>query len=96
MIRLADLTVVTSDNPRDEEPMDIINDILEGCEKKNFSAVLDRKEAIKVALDIARSGDIVAILGKGNEDYIKMNNQIIHFNDLEEVKKLILENNSNE
>ena len=94
--RLSDFVIFTSDNPRTEYPNTIINDITEGCETKNYSVVLERKEAIKVALDIARSGDIVAILGKGNEDYIKINNKIIHFNDLEEVKKIISENNINE
>ena len=94
--RLSDFVIFTSDNPRTENPNTIINDITEGCETKNYSVVLERKEAIKVALDIARSGDIVAILGKGNEDYIKINNKIIHFNDLEEVKKIISENNINE
>lgn len=94
--RLSDFVIFTSDNPRTENPNKIIDDIIVGCENKNYVVVVERKEAIKTAMDIAREKDIVAILGKGNEEYIKINNEIINFNDLEEVKKIILENNKNE
>lgn len=69
--RLADLTVVTSDNPRNEEPMDIIADILEGVHKANgaYVTVPDRKEAIRYCMEHALDGDIMVLAGKGHEDY---------------------------
>lgn len=69
--RLADLTVVTSDNPRDEEPMDIINDILVGVNKADgaYVTIPDRKEAIKYCMENALDGDIIVLAGKGHEDY---------------------------
>lgn len=69
--RLADLTVVTSDNPRWEEPMDIIEDILTGVKRGGgaFMAIPDRKEAIRCAMRAARAGDFVILAGKGHEDY---------------------------
>ena len=69
--RLADLTVVTSDNPRDEEPMDIIKDILAGVAKADgdYVTIPDRKEAIEYCMKNAQDGDIVVLAGKGHEDY---------------------------
>ncbi|MCD8051389.1 MAG: UDP-N-acetylmuramoyl-L-alanyl-D-glutamate--2,6-diaminopimelate ligase [Clostridiales bacterium] len=69
--RLADLTVVTSDNPRFEEPMDIINDILTGVAKASgaYVTIPDRKEAIAYCMSIGQAGDIVILAGKGHEDY---------------------------
>ena len=68
---LADLTVVTSDNPRFEEPMDIINDILIGVKKADgeYVTIPDRKEAIRYCMENAKDGDIVVLAGKGHEDY---------------------------
>ncbi|MBQ8971333.1 MAG: UDP-N-acetylmuramoyl-L-alanyl-D-glutamate--2,6-diaminopimelate ligase [Lachnospiraceae bacterium] len=69
--RLADLTVITSDNPRFEEPLDIIADIRTGIEKTDgeFVEVPDRKEAIRYAIENARDGDVIVLAGKGHEDY---------------------------
>lgn len=69
--KLADLTVVTSDNPRDEEPMDIINDILTGIKKADgeYVTIPDRKEAIRYCIQHGREGDIIVLAGKGHEDY---------------------------
>ena len=66
---LSDFTVVTSDNPRSENPEMIIKEILEGCTGENFTAITDRREAIKYALSIAGERDIVLIAGKGHENY---------------------------
>ena len=68
---LSDLTVVTSDNPRFEEPMAIIDDILIGVRKGpgNYVTIPDRKEAIKYCIDNAEDGDVIILAGKGHEDY---------------------------
>lgn len=68
---LADLTIITSDNPRFEEPQEIINDIKIGMEKTNgkYVEIIDRKEAIRYAIDRAEVGDVIVLAGKGHEDY---------------------------
>lgn len=69
--RLADLTIATSDNPRFEEPQEILNDIITGIQKGpgQYVAIIDRKEAIRYALTHAKRGDCIVIAGKGHEDY---------------------------
>ena len=69
--RLADLTIITSDNPRFEEPEDIINDIKTGIEKTDgkYIELCDRREAIKYAIENGQKGDIIVLAGKGHEDY---------------------------
>ncbi len=68
---LADLTIITSDNPRFEEPQDIIDDIKTGIEKTegNYVEIIDRKEAIRYAIEHAKKGDVIVLAGKGHEDY---------------------------
>lgn len=69
--RLADLTIITSDNPRFEEPQEIIDDIKAGMAKTSGSYVeiIDRREAIKYAIEHGRPGDVIVLAGKGHEDY---------------------------
>lgn len=69
--RLADLTIITSDNPRFEEPQDIIDDIKIGIGKTNgkYVEICDRKEAIKYAIEHGQRGDVIVLAGKGHEDY---------------------------
>jgi len=69
--KLADLTIITSDNPRFEEPQDIINDIKIGIGKTEgkYVEIIDRKEAIRYAIDEAQKGDVIVLAGKGHEDY---------------------------
>lgn len=85
--KLADYIVVTSDNPRNENPMDIIKDItseMDFCEKVILS-IPDRKEAIKRAIKDGKKDDIIVIAGKGHEAYQIIGNEIIHFDDKEVV-----------
>ncbi len=86
----ADLVILTSDNPRFEEPMDIIKDILEGMEK-NDSVLIeeDRKKAIELALSLAKEGDIVLIAGKGHEDYQEIRGVKYPFQDIQVVKEFL-------
>ena len=69
--KMADLTIITSDNPRFEEPQDIINDIKTGIEKTDgvYVEIIDRKEAIRYAIHNGQPGDVIVLAGKGHEDY---------------------------
>ncbi len=69
--RLADLTIITSDNPRFEEPQAIIDDIRSGIERTDgkFVEICDRKEAIRYAIEHGQTGDVIVLAGKGHEDY---------------------------
>ncbi len=69
--KLADVTIITSDNPRSEEPMDIIKDIETGIQKTNgaYHCIADRREAIAYAIHQGKPGDIIVLAGKGHEDY---------------------------
>lgn len=92
--RLADLTVVTSDNPRNEEPMDIINDILVGVSKADgrYVTIPDRKEAIKYCMENAQAGDIIVLAGKGHEDYQEICGVKHHMDEREIIADIIKEN----
>lgn len=92
--RLADLTVVTSDNPRNEEPMDIINDILVGVHKADgeYVTIPDRKEAIAYCMKNAQDGDIVVLAGKGHEDYQEICGVKHHMDERELIADIIKEN----
>ena len=87
---LSDFCFVTSDNPRDEDPDQIINDITKGFKGDDFIAVENRKDAIKKALDKA-IGDqaLVLIAGKGHEETQELKGKKIFFSDIEEVKKWV-------
>ena len=65
-------------------------------DKNNYEVVIDRSEAIKRAINIAEKGDMVLILGKGNETYEKLKDRTIYFNDIEEAKKYIIQRMENE
>ena len=69
--KLADFTVITSDNPRFEEPQAIIDDIITGIERTDgkYTAICDRKEAIRYAIENGRPGDVIILAGKGHETY---------------------------
>lgn len=83
--KLSDYTILTSDNPRTEDPKNIMNDILKGVETDNYEVILDRKLAIKKAIDMMDPNDIVLILGKGHEDYQIIGHTKYHLDDAEEV-----------
>ena len=93
-VRQSDRVIITSDNPRFEEPQDIINDMLAGLDQKQMKKVLtivDRREAIRAALMMAGKGDVVLIAGKGHEDYQEIKGVKHHFDDREVVREIINE-----
>ena len=87
--RLADLVVVTSDNPRQEDPQAIIADIVAGFDPgfTAYRAEPDRRQAIHLALDLAAEGDVVLIAGKGHENYQIFKDRTVHFDDFEVVRE---------
>ena len=86
---LADHSIVTSDNPRSEDPQAIIDEIITGFTKKNYEICVDRKEAIGRALKLAQRNQIVLIAGKGHEDYQIFKDHTIEFNEREIVKEFL-------
>ena len=92
--KLADLTVVTSDNPRNEEPMAIIEDILVGVYKADgkYVTIPDRKEAIAYCMKNAQDGDIIVLAGKGHEDYQEIKGVKHHMDERELIADIIKEN----
>jgi UDP-N-acetylmuramoyl-L-alanyl-D-glutamate--2,6-diaminopimelate ligase len=82
--------ILTSDNPRDEDPQEIINDMLAGLTdelRKKTIAIIDRKEAIRTACALAQKGDVIVVAGKGHENYQEIQGVKHHFDDKEEVAK---------
>lgn len=89
-VKQSDKVIITSDNPRFEEPQDIINDMLAGLDEeqmKHVISVVDRREAIRIACMMAQKGDVILIAGKGHEDYQDVKGVKHHFDDKEEVTK---------
>ncbi len=89
---LADLTIITSDNPRSEEPMAIISDIEKGIQKtgtQNYQIIPDRREAIEQALSLGEKGDYILVAGKGHEDYQIIKDKITHFDDAEVIREIL-------
>ena len=83
--------IITSDNPRSEDPEDIINDMLEGLDAKQMRkvvSIVDRREAIRTACMMAQKGDVVLIAGKGHEDYQEIQGVKHHFDDREVVREI--------
>ncbi|MBI2400901.1 MAG: UDP-N-acetylmuramoyl-L-alanyl-D-glutamate--2,6-diaminopimelate ligase, partial [Deltaproteobacteria bacterium] len=101
--RLSDFTIVTSDNPRDEDPLEIIKEVEAGIKglrkfepesvpsEKGYMVVPDRKEAIRKAVALAGSGDTILVAGKGHEDYQIIKGVKHHFDDFEVIQEAIAE-----
>ena len=92
--RYSDFCVVTSDNPRSEDPGDIIAEIVPGLEKvegSRYAIISDRREAIHHAIYLARPGDLVVIAGKGHETYQLVKNQILDFDDRRVAREFLKE-----
>ena len=93
-VRQSDRVIITSDNPRFEEPQEIINDMLAGLDqqqRKKVVSIVDRREAIRTACMMAQKGDVILIAGKGHEDYQEIKGVKHHFDDKEVVREIINE-----
>ena len=90
-VKGSDKVIITSDNPRNEEPQDIINDMLAGLnteELKNVITIVDRKEAIRTACMLAQPGDVILVAGKGHENYQEIKGVKHHFDDKEVLREV--------
>ena len=93
-VKQSDRVIITSDNPRFEEPQDIINDMLAGlnaAQMKKVLAITDRREAIKAACMMAEKGDVILVAGKGHEDYQEIKGVKHHFDDKEVLREIFAE-----
>lgn len=91
--KLSDKVIITSDNPRSEDPQQIITDILSGIQSLNSSRITvepDRRSAIQIAVNNAKNNDVVVLAGKGHENYQILNTGTIHFDDREEARNALL------
>ena len=90
-VKQSDKVIITSDNPRFEEPQDIINDMLAGLnaqQMKKVVSIVDRKEAIRTACMMAQKGDVILVAGKGHEDYQEIKGVKHHFDDKEVLREI--------
>ena len=90
-VKQSDRVIITSDNPRFEEPQDIINDMLAGLEKEDMKkviSIIDRKEAIKTACLLAQPNDVILVAGKGHENYQDIKGVKHHFDDKEVLREI--------
>ena len=89
--RIADYTIITSDNPRTEEPQEIVNQIENGIKKTkgNYTVIVDRIEAIKFAINMAKKNDIIILAGKGHETYQEINGKKFPFDERVIIKQII-------
>ncbi len=90
---IADFTIITSDNPRTEEPQAILDDIKTGIEKTDgaYIDILDRKEAMRYAIMNAREGDVIVFAGKGHEDYQEINGVKYHMDERDLIREILEE-----
>ena len=90
--QLSTQVIFTSDNPRNEDPQTIIEEIETGVEPQNFKktiSILDREQAIKAATKFAQKGDIILVAGKGHENYQEIKGERSHFDDYEKITQLL-------
>ena len=88
----SDKAIFTADNPRSEDPLEILRDMeagLNSAARRKYISIADRREAIKTAFSLAQPGDIVLVAGKGHEKYQEIKGVRNHFDDKEEIEKVI-------
>ena len=87
--KLSDYVIFTNDNPRTEDPKQIMNDIIKDNHSTNYEVIYDRKDAITKGINMLNKDDILLILGKGHEDYQIIGHTKYHFDDAEIVKSFM-------
>jgi len=85
----ADFVILTTDNPRSEDPKRIVKDIIAGMKKRNYETVMDRKKAIEKAVGGLQEDDTLILAGKGHEDYQIVKSKKFHFSDKETVEEIL-------
>ena len=92
--KLSDLVVVTSDNPRTEDPMKIIDQVVEGVKRVDtpYMIIENRRQAIRWAMDHAMAGDVIILAGKGHETYQEIGHEKFHLDEREEVAAHLMGN----
>lgn len=91
-VQMSDVVILTSDNPRDENPLEILKEMEAGIpsnQYKKYSVIADREHAIKTACQIATQGDVILVAGKGHETYQEVKGVRTHFDDMEQVRKML-------
>ena len=91
--KYSDFSIITSDNPRTEDPQAIINDIIEGINRTDgeYIDIVDRKEAIRFAIMNAKEGDVIILAGKGHEDYQEINGVKHHMDERDLIREILEE-----
>jgi UDP-N-acetylmuramoyl-L-alanyl-D-glutamate--2,6-diaminopimelate ligase len=87
--QLADLTIITSDNPRSEEPASIIEDIKKGFRGNSFKTIENRRDAIYEGVKTANKNDVLLVAGKGHEDYQIVGSKVFQFSDREVIEEAL-------
>lgn len=90
---ISDFSIITSDNPRSEDPDAIIRDIVQGVSGRNYQVITDRRTAIKKAIEMAEKNDVIVIAGKGHEDYQILKDRTIEFDERKIVREILKEDN---
>lgn len=90
VLKYSKLAIFTMDDPRDEDPLNIINDMLSNTKKDNYLKIVNREDAINYAIKNAKDGDLILILGKGCDNYMLIKDKKMPYNDYETVKKYLL------
>lgn len=89
--KLVDYAIITIDDPHNEDPNQIVDDMIKGLQQSNYEVILDRGKAIARGIELLQENDILLILGKGHEEVIIYKDQRIPFNDRQEVEKYLKE-----
>lgn len=90
-VRYSNLAILTSDNPRTEDPVSILQDMTDGLTEKNYEVIINRKQAIEKAVSLAEAGDVILIAGKGHETYQEVHGVRHDFDDREVAKEAIVQ-----